>query len=391
MAAVKPRDNIIEAVRDTVTVTPRKVVRSNTAIPQNSSTPPSSRAPQPSKRSHSQDAVTQAAAAVERSRSKVRPKKGSQHADVIDRLDFTGVGPMFHHDGPFDACAPSRNRHHTKAPMLAWSGDVDPNAAAAPRESPYAAASDTSYKNQLSNNYYDPPKKRVDAIAEAWGVHEPEPFEDFSAGGGREGTTPASSIYNGKDNGRAKRAKEANRDFLNEEPPRRSTSKRAPLPPPQPIFVPDANHPDLSDPLGSPSLAMPNAAPKRNKSIMSRIRKMRDSPNVPVADYETTEPSPPSPNDASGSYPGRPAHRSQNSFLGRFGGNKEDTSPTQEAYDRSKDLPATPYGQSTSTPYQDPDGLGYFDEHGYSSATGQTPGRKTTIMRKVKGVVRGGR
>ena len=22
-----------------------------------------------------------------------RPKKGSQHADVIDRLDFTGVGP----------------------------------------------------------------------------------------------------------------------------------------------------------------------------------------------------------------------------------------------------------------------------------------------------------
>lgn len=28
-----------------------------------------------------------------RSNGKSRPKKGSQHADVIDKLDFTGVGP----------------------------------------------------------------------------------------------------------------------------------------------------------------------------------------------------------------------------------------------------------------------------------------------------------
>lgn len=276
--------------------------------------------------------------------------------------------------------------------MLAWSGDIDPNAASsAARDSPYPPAN--TYKEAFSGtgHFYDPPKKKVDAIAEAWGVHEPEPFNDFSAGGGRESSTPASSVYNGKDSARAKR-KETARDFLNEEPPRRAASKRAPLPPPQPIFVPEANHPDLADPLGSPTLASgsPSAVPKRNRSIMSRIRKMRDSPNVPVvADYETREADPPSPDGAEGSYPSRPTHRTQNSFMGRFGGNK-DTSPTQENYERAKDLPPTPYGQAAS-PYQDQDGLGYFEEQGYGGAPGQAPGRKTTIMRKVKGVVRGGR
>jgi hypothetical protein len=45
-------------------------------------------------RSHSEDSVTHAAHAVERAKTKSgRPKKASQHSDVIDRLDFTGVGP----------------------------------------------------------------------------------------------------------------------------------------------------------------------------------------------------------------------------------------------------------------------------------------------------------
>jgi hypothetical protein len=46
-------------------------------------------------RSHSEDSVTHAAhAVVERAKTKNgRPKKASQHSDVIDRLDFTGVGP----------------------------------------------------------------------------------------------------------------------------------------------------------------------------------------------------------------------------------------------------------------------------------------------------------
>ena len=56
------------------------------SAPQASSAPKSS-----TRRSHSQDN----APVTEKSRSsgKSRSKKGSQHADVIDRLDFTGVGP----------------------------------------------------------------------------------------------------------------------------------------------------------------------------------------------------------------------------------------------------------------------------------------------------------
>ena len=46
-----------------------------------------------SRRSHSQDSVIQVANAVEKARRAGKPKKGSSHADVIDRLDFTGVGP----------------------------------------------------------------------------------------------------------------------------------------------------------------------------------------------------------------------------------------------------------------------------------------------------------
>lgn len=293
--------------------------------------------------------------------------------------------------------------------MLAWSSSAaDPNAASASNDSPYPAPD--TYKNTFSNNYYDPPKKKVDVIAEAWGIHEPEPFEDFSAGGGYarpDGDTPTSSIYNGRDNTRAKRTKDgrdaregpAHREYLDEAPAPRRTQKRTALPPPQPIFVPDADHPDLDGPLSSPPPGSATFAPRRNKSIMQRIRNMRESPNVPVAAYESTEPVPPSPNSAEGyggsSYPPatRPSHRTNNSFLGRFGGNgKEETSPTQETYERSKDLPATPhgYGQSGATPYTDQESAGYFDELGYnSSPNGQALGRKTTILKKVKGVVRG--
>jgi hypothetical protein len=61
--------------------------------------PASARPQHASRRSQSQDSVLAAAAAVEKARitnnaqSRKGPKKGSSHADVIDRLDFTGVGP----------------------------------------------------------------------------------------------------------------------------------------------------------------------------------------------------------------------------------------------------------------------------------------------------------
>lgn len=42
--------------------------------------------------------------------------------DVIDKLDVTGLfGPgSFHHDGPFDACTPHRNKNNKKAPVAAF-------------------------------------------------------------------------------------------------------------------------------------------------------------------------------------------------------------------------------------------------------------------------------
>ncbi|KAK7207883.1 Pal1 cell morphology protein-domain-containing protein [Myxozyma melibiosi] len=53
--------------------------------------------------------------------------------DTIDRLDVTGIfGTGFHHDGPFDACNPHRNRIDKKAPMLAFPADSENNSLGAP-------------------------------------------------------------------------------------------------------------------------------------------------------------------------------------------------------------------------------------------------------------------
>ncbi|KIY01389.1 uncharacterized protein Z520_02941 [Fonsecaea multimorphosa CBS 102226] len=55
-----------------------------------------------------------------------RSKKPNARLDIIDKLDVTsiyGTG-LFHHDGPFDACNPHRNRKGSKqAPMQAFPKD----------------------------------------------------------------------------------------------------------------------------------------------------------------------------------------------------------------------------------------------------------------------------
>ncbi|EAW09917.1 Pal1 family protein [Aspergillus clavatus NRRL 1] len=55
-----------------------------------------------------------------------RSKKSNYQLDIIDKLDVTsiyGTG-MFHHDGPFDACNPHRNRKGSRtAPMQAFPED----------------------------------------------------------------------------------------------------------------------------------------------------------------------------------------------------------------------------------------------------------------------------
>ncbi|KAJ7492682.1 Pal1 cell morphology protein-domain-containing protein [Mycena latifolia] len=331
-----------------------------------------------SKRSATPSSSAAATTRMARSQtSSVSRKKGSQHADVIDRLDYTGVGPMFHHDGPFDACAPSRNRQKNRAPMMAWSAHPED----APKEyndnpypSPHAMAA-------FSSTDYEPPKKKVDAIAEAWGMHEPEPYEEFFAGGGG-GNTPASSIYNGKESSR--KTPDSSRP--------RAHARRSQLPPPMPIFVPDGvtDNPTLPDSPGSPG-----SFPKRNKSLMHRIRKMRDAPNVPVNDDESAP-------EANGE---RPTHRSQNSFLGRFGNNgranttnMSPTSETSESYvfiepkTAPKDLPPTP-GSAPTSPAEH-SANGYFDDPEAtppSGGGGGGLGRKTSLMKKVGRVVRGTR
>ncbi|KAH9837188.1 uncharacterized protein C8Q71DRAFT_900022 [Rhodofomes roseus] len=369
-------NNVVEAVRDAVQVrsgdrSPRtRMGRSNTEVP--APTRPSTGA---SRRSHSQDSGIQTTSRdadknKNGPRSRTKAKKGSSHADVIDRLDFSGVGPMFHHDGPFDACAPSRNKHRTKAPMMAWSAVTEGDKAALAAAHELPRAGDSPYPTSPDVYVpYEAPKKRHDAIAEAWGIHEPEPFEDFSAGGGATRPNGEYPTYSNR-NGAGKRTDRSGRSRGEERPDaRRQASRRGNLPPPQPIFVPEGEG-EVPLEQQEPPSPTGNGTPKRNKSLMRRIRQMRDSPNVPVGGGER-DPSPTSSTEENSittqSAPGhgtRPTHRPQQSFL----------------VNTDKDLPAPPRAQ----PQRD-----YFDD----PIDGGSPGlgRKTSLMKKMKGVVKGGK
>lgn len=291
--------------------------------------------------------------------------------------------------------------------MLAWTGpaEEDKDALANAREIP---SYQSPYPSPGIYAPYEAPKKKHDAIAEAWGIHEPEPFEDFSAGGGYSGNSefafPAARNGHSATKRGKEPAREKYREYL-EEPqvaPRRQQTKRSPnIPPPQPIFVPESEA-DVNPSAVPPSPTGPSSpgAPKRTKSLMQRIRKMRDSPMVPplyddqvgIAEHDDSPPSSAeNAGGAQGQYaPQRPTHRSQNSFLGRFGGGprgpKDLPSPSEEAFvyveeppsgRREKSLPRPP------TSPQDPGSDTYFD-----GANGGL-GRKTSLLRKVKGVVKG--
>ncbi|KAF8269360.1 Pal1 cell morphology protein-domain-containing protein [Lactarius quietus] len=338
--------------------------------------------PTPARRSHSTDSVPSDKAKHHRSKT----KKSSIHADVIDRLDFTGVGPMFHHDGPFDACAPSRNKHRTKAPMYAWTSinAEDEEVAARYRDNEDgqipatpALAYNPSYSAELSRSppaapnyssyYTEPPKQKVDALAEAWGIHEPEPYEEFFAGG----SDPDVPVTHGNSTIKETRTRRTRDDVA----PRSRGSNR--IPPPQPIFVGDAPDPEAYSP---PSPGSGGANLSRNKSLMQRIRKMRDSPNVPVGFDERDEPTDGAPSPTSSTESHRPpAHRNRDSFLGRFTrGGRGSTSPVEQytyINDRAKELPPTPVSPRD----------GYFD--GAASSPPGGLGRKTSILKRVKGVV----
>ena len=275
--------------------------------------------------------------------------------------------PGFHHDGPFDACAPSRNRHRTKAPMAAWSAQTRQAI-----EEDFRATKETPV-------YEPPPRKKVDAIAQAWGIHEPEPFEDFSAGGGQ------SNDYIRPHYTTSSRRSE---DTPPQSARRRDPPRRTALPPPQPIFVPDADDEILAPEPSPPPSPENGAGMKRSRSLMQRIRKMRENPNMPVDNGD---------NGAQNTYEsggsGRPTHKSQNSFAGRLvgGGFKEQLPPPQEndAYvpaegAKNKDLPRPPKINSVDSGEE-----GYFEQTDFSRPSTTGLGGRRSLMQRVGGVVRG--
>ncbi|KFY26791.1 hypothetical protein V493_03889 [Pseudogymnoascus sp. VKM F-4281 (FW-2241)] len=92
------------------------------------------------------------------------PKKPSRKLDIIDQLDATSIYGMgvFHHDGPFDACNPHRNRQGSRrAPMQAFPKD--------------------SLNNALVGG---PPINRRPNHAAFLGNNDEEAFKDYSTGGG---------------------------------------------------------------------------------------------------------------------------------------------------------------------------------------------------------------
>jgi hypothetical protein len=133
--------------------------------------------------------------------------------------------------------------------------------------------------NNYSSYYSEAPKQKVDALAEAWGIHEPEPYEEFFAGG----SDPDFPVAHG--NSTTKETRLNSRRTRDDVAPRPRASNR--IPPPKPIFVSDG--PDIED-YSPPSPGYTGANLGRNKSLMQRIRKMRDSPNVPVGFDEMDEP-----------------------------------------------------------------------------------------------------
>nr|XP_019042366.1 hypothetical protein I302_08969 [Kwoniella bestiolae CBS 10118]OCF21296.1 hypothetical protein I302_08969 [Kwoniella bestiolae CBS 10118] len=182
-------------------------------------------------------------------------KKGSRHADVIDTWDPTGLGSaMWHHSGPYDAAAPSRNQNlpGNKAPMQAFRAPpvqspppkgpttISLSQPVVPPKDPVVEGSDrpahrrgqsgTRYGAPANNrrvsgggltgqystsmpagggyfpNITDEPhdeaamarlerqrerEAKRQALKAAWGIDTPEPFEDF--GGSPNDGTPARS------------------------------------------------------------------------------------------------------------------------------------------------------------------------------------------------------
>ncbi|KAF8418823.1 Pal1 cell morphology protein-domain-containing protein [Tirmania nivea] len=96
-----------------------------------------------------------------------RGKKGSP-LDIIDKLDVTGIygSGLFHHDGPFDACNPHRNKNNRRAPMEAFPADS---------------------ANQSLTGFGPMPEKGDHS--KVYGNRDAEAYNDFSMSAGRHGSS----------------------------------------------------------------------------------------------------------------------------------------------------------------------------------------------------------
>ncbi|KAI5804346.1 Pal1 cell morphology protein-domain-containing protein [Geopyxis carbonaria] len=89
-------------------------------------------------------------------------RKKNAALDVIDKLDVTGIygSGLFHHDGPFDACNPHRNKSTRRlAPVHAFPAD--------------------SANNSMSG--FGPLNKKADH-SHVFGNRDPEAFNDYTTG-----------------------------------------------------------------------------------------------------------------------------------------------------------------------------------------------------------------
>jgi len=120
------------------------------------------------RRREGKDDKSRSSISKEKEKERERRKKGTP-LDVIDKLDVTGIygSGLFHHDGPFDACNPHRNKNTRKAPMQAFP--------------------EGSANNALTG--FGPISKQGDYSNYA-GTGDPEAFSEFSMPAGRRGSAP---------------------------------------------------------------------------------------------------------------------------------------------------------------------------------------------------------
>ncbi|RSH80338.1 uncharacterized protein EHS24_008914 [Apiotrichum porosum] len=264
-------------------------------------------------------------------------KKGSRHADVIDTWDPTGLGSaMWHHSGPYDAAAPSRNLNQPRAPMQAFGLPGQPGgppaagagagaaAPAPPRTGPTAislpppvpaktgeherrasaAARPTSGRRSsggLSGQYStsvptsgggyfggEAPQEDEEtawrrrqreekqrALKAAWGIDTPEPFEDFGFSP-REDTVDLADSNDYPVGSVNNNNSNNNNNRAARSPGLRLGSLGAPRSPPLPEDT--AVSPTGDQPIGGFGSGgvggRPGGGVKRTKSLMQKIKSM---------------------------------------------------------------------------------------------------------------------